>query len=161
MTKDIYGSRVTGGLGPAADNLFDPAAREAAVERSIQHSINEENAGRRPLIPSGRLFSSICGPGYEEIDAPTTDPSRPRAHKCCYNPNAGSADNSGYLAIMMRDMSLIGYDNVTQDMWDELKSIDSTHTFINTTLGGWQWEKTSYGQLPRTRPQSFNLGTQE
>ena len=161
MPKDIYGNYVAGGLGPAADNLFDDATHEAAVQRLIENSIDMENRGLRPLIPSGRLFSSICGPGYEEIDAPTTDPSRPRAQKCCYNPSAGSEDNSGYLAILMRDSSLIGYDNVTKEMWDELKGIDSTHTFLNTTLMGWQWEKTSYGQLPRTRNQSFNQGQEE
>lgn len=107
--------------------------------------------------------SRLCGPGYEEIYAPQSDTTRPRAQKCCYNKNTET------LMIIMTDPGAGGrpqytwvqYDQVSADMWNDLKSGVSTNEFINTALSGMPWGITSYGQLPRTRTDSFDLGFEE
>ena len=107
--------------------------------------------------------SRVCGPGYEEINAPTSGGPRPRALKCCYNPTTET------LVIVMTDpgadgrpqYSWIQYDQVEQGLWDELKSMPSTNDFVEGALLGFPWDNTSYGELPRTRAQIFQVGFNE
>lgn len=112
--------------------------------------------------------SSPCGPGYEYITAPTsgkTDPygnPRPRAYFACYSLDS----EMGVLAIGMRDTidknnTLIQYDNITPDVWQALKDSSSTTEFLNTYLDGWPWRRVSYQNLPRKRPEQFQLGAGE
>jgi len=105
--------------------------------------------------------SNPCGPGYEHITAPTsgkTDPygrPRPRAYYACY-----SLDKEmEVLVIGMRDGSMIQYDGVDPVLWDILKNSDSTHDFITLYLDGVPWSKTNYSNLPRKRPEEFQLGS--
>lgn len=110
-----------------------------------------------------RERSRVCGPGYEEIYAPTSGGPRPRAQKCCYNANTET------LVIVMTDPSVGGraqytwiqYDGVLASDWELLKSSTSTNDFVNDALAGLPWLRTSYGTLPRTRTEIFELGTQE
>jgi hypothetical protein len=115
--------------------------------------------GREARI-SSMSSSNPCGPGYEYIDAPTSgkvDPygrPRPRAHYACY-----SLDKEmEVLVIGMRDGSMIQYDGVDPVLWDVLKNSDSTGAFINLYLEGHPWSKTTYQNLPRKRPEEFQLG---
>jgi hypothetical protein len=104
-----------------------------------------------------RENSRLCGPGYEEINAPTSGKGRPRAQKCCYNKTTET------LVIVMSDwqrggrmkLTWIQYDDVTEDMWAELKDADSTNDFITSTLYGWPWIETYFNTLPRTRDEAF------
>jgi len=110
-----------------------------------------------------RERSRVCGPGYEEIPAPTSGGPRPRAQKCCYNANTET------LVIVMTDPSVGGraqytwiqYDGVLPEMWDMLKTANSTNDFVNDALLGLPWLRTSYGTLPRTRAETFEVGVQE
>jgi hypothetical protein len=107
--------------------------------------------------------TSPCGPGYEYIDAPTsgkTDPygrPRPRAYYACYSLDP----ELKVLAIGMRDGSLIQYDDVEPDVWQALKTSTSTTAFLDSYLDGWPWSKTTYQNLPRKRPEQFQLGAGE
>jgi hypothetical protein len=107
--------------------------------------------------------TSPCGPGYEYIDAPTsgkTDPygrPRPRAYYACYSLDP----ELNVLAIGMRDGSLIQYDGVEPDVWQALKNATSTSAFLDDYLDGWPWSKTTYQNLPRKRPEQFQLGAGE
>ena len=112
--------------------------------------------------------SSPCGPGYEHIVAPTSGKTdvlgnpRPRAYYACYSLDP----EMGILAIGMRDTidkdnTLIQYDNITPDVWQALKDSSSTTEFLNTYLDGWPWRRVSYQNLPRKRPDQFQLGAGE
>ena len=57
--------------------------------------------------------------------------------------------------------SWIQYDMVIPEMWQELKSGTSTNEFVNQALSGMPWLTTSFGQLPRTRSETFEMGFQE
>jgi hypothetical protein len=50
---------------------------------------------------------------------------------------------------------------VTPDMWDELQNGSSTNEFVTQALNGWPWLTTSFGQLPRTRSETFEMGFEE
>lgn len=108
-------------------------------------------------LKADRERSRVCGPGYEEIVAPTSGTGRPRAQKCCYNRITET------LVIVMSDwqrggrmkLTWIQYDDVPEDLWEELKGADSTNDFVNGTLYSWPWIETFYGALPRTRDEAF------
>ena len=105
------------------------------------------------LLTEDASRSRVFGPGYEEIVAPTSDPmGRSRALKCGYNWSTQT------LVIIFRDMTWVQYDGVDDHMWEALRMAYSTHTYVNTFLAGWDWSETSYGQLPRTRGNSFSQG---
>lgn len=94
--------------------------------------------------------SALCGPGYESIPAPTTDPSRPRAKACCYGRGLPKG-SEGTLVVVFRDNTWIMYEDVDQDTWDDLKRSDSTGSFLaESGLDGRPSPgTTSYGELPR------------
>jgi hypothetical protein len=50
---------------------------------------------------------------------------------------------------------------VIPEMWQELKSGTSTNEFVTQALSGFPWLTTSFGQLPRTRSETFEMGFQE
>ena len=106
--------------------------------------------------------SRLFGAGYEEIDAPTrhiVDSKgrvRPRAYKCGYNRQTQT------LVIIMRDnYTWIEYDEVPPEMWDDgLKKATSTNEFIQEALLNWPYKKTTFGNLPRTRPEAFEAAVE-
>ena len=106
--------------------------------------------------------SRVFGAGYEEIEAPskhiadTKGRYRPRAYKCGYNRNTQT------LVIIMRDnYTWIQYDEVPPDMWDEgLKVARSTNEFVQEALLGWPYKKSTFGSLPRTRPEGFDAAVE-
>lgn len=109
------------------------------------------------ILKKEKENSRLCGPGYEEIPAPTSGGKRPRAKKCCYNSYTDT------LVIVMTDpgpgnkpkLTWIQYDDVTDEMWEQLKTSTSTNDFVTTVLYGWPWIETFYGALPRTRDEAF------
>jgi len=117
----------------------------------------EALAGREARMTS-MSSTSPCGPGYEYIDAPQSPgKTRHRAVYACY-----SLDKEmEVLVIGMRDGSMIQYDGVDPVLWDVLKNSDSTHDFIELYLDGSPWSKTTYQNLPRKRPEEFQLGAGE
>jgi hypothetical protein len=127
----------------------------------FQPQVDPDNyASVAAALKADRERSRVCGPGYEEIYAPTAGGPRPRAQKCCYNQNTetlvivmtnpGSGGRASY--------SWIQYDGVDSESWEELKMMDSTNEFVTQVLSGYPWLDTSYGQLPRTRGETFELG---
>jgi hypothetical protein len=120
----------------------------------------ENYASIAAALKADKERSRLCGPGYEEIYAPQSDGVRPRAQRCCYNKSTET------LMIVMTDPGVSGrpnytwiqYDNIAPELWDQLKTMDSTNEFVNDALAGHPWLKTSYGLLPRTRNDSFGVG---
>lgn len=120
----------------------------------IPNSTPEGREARLSSMDAG----NPCGPGYEWIEAPqSAGKTRHRATKCCYSIDKAME----VLVIIMRDGSMIMYDGVDAMLWDLLKQYDSTHDFIDmylvnapyTNLGS-----SGYSQLPRKRPEEFQLG---
>ena len=115
---------------------------------------NSTAAGREARL-SSMDSGNPCGPGYEWIDAPQSpDKERHRAQKACYSIDKAME----VLVIIMRDNSMIMYDGIDSMLWDLLKQYDSTHDFIEMYLDGAPWSKVEYHQLPRKRPEEFQLG---
>jgi hypothetical protein len=64
------------------------------------------------------------------------------------------------LVIGMRwKNQMIQYDGVDAVLWDILKNSDSTTAFIDLYLDGAPWSLTDYSNLPRKRPEEFQLGS--
>ena len=157
------------GRGRDLDNYYN--RRRASESQAGDVTLNVQEATKEKLAPnttvegreariSSMSSSSPCGPGYEHITAPTSGKTdvlgrpRPRAYYACY-----SLDKEmEVLVIGMRDGSMIQYDGVDPVLWDILKNSDSTGDFINLYLDGAPWSKTDYSNLPRKRPEEFQLG---
>lgn len=111
-------------------------------------------------ISAANSQSGTFGAGYEEIPAPTTDPSRPRAFVCGY------AWSIQTLIIVFRNDGpgrqdkrvWIQYDDVSNEEWEALKGSVSTHSFVNTFLQGKIWTKIGPGMQPKARPDHFKDG---
>jgi len=117
---------------------------------------NSTLAGREARL-SSMDAGNPCGPGYEWINAPqSSGKTRHRAQKCCYSVDRAME----VLVIIMRDGSMIQYDGVDGMLWDLLKNYESTHDFIEMYLDGHPWSKTDYPNLPRKRPEEFQLGVE-
>ncbi len=115
---------------------------------------NSTIAGREARTSSMNA-GNPCGPGYEWIDAPQSpNKTKHRATKCCYTLDK----QMEVMVIIMRDTSMIQYDGVDAVLWDILKNSDSTHDFVEDYLDGVPWSKVTYSQLPRKRPEEFQLG---
>jgi hypothetical protein len=83
--------------------------------------------------------STTFGPGWEEIDAPTTYSKRPRALKCGYSrklkmlvivfrPKVGKNRNGEWTAVSTEPW--IKYEEVDLEMWEELKTYHSTGEWL-------------------------------
>lgn len=146
------------------DNYF--ARRQESESLAGDVALNIQEAMKDKIGPNTTVkgrearISSMdsgnpCGPGYEWIDAPqSSGKTRHRAQKCCYSIDKAME----VLVIIMRDDSMIMYDGVDSVLWDILKNYDSTHDFIEMYLDGTPWSKVTYAQLPRKRPEEFQLG---
>lgn len=85
-------------------------------------------------------YNSITfGPGWEEIDAPTTYSKRPRALKCGYSrklnilvivfrPKVGKNSQGEWTAASSEPW--IKYEEVDLEMWEELKTYHSTGEWL-------------------------------
>lgn len=166
------------------DNYY--RRKRQAEEESGQRRFNIEEAMKDKLNPeiqgsynpystalTNRLNSGTFGPGYEEIDAPTTNELRPRALKAGYNPTTET------LVIIFRPNQRVNpltggnsdtgpapwikYEGVSLDLWEGLKNSPSTGEYLRTSgIDNMSWVKIpGSGSLPRTRPQSFQSGTEE
>ena len=162
------------GRGRDLDNYYN--RRRASESQAGDVTLNVQEATKEKLAPNTTIegrearISSMssgnpCGPGYEWIKAPTSGKTdvlgrpRPRAIYACY-----SLDKEmEVLVIGMRhpepNGSMIQYDGVDAVLWDILKNSDSTNDFINLYLDGAPWSKTDYSNLPRKRPEEFQLGS--
>jgi hypothetical protein len=137
-----------------AEEYYEPAEREAEKQAIVE--------ARAAASRNARFdAANICGPGYEMIHAPSSGGARPRGQIACFGANVYDDPETGYLMIVMRDGKWIGYPDTPADLWDELKGALSTNDFIRGSLAGATWEETSYGSLPRKKPDMFNLGTEE
>jgi hypothetical protein len=167
------------GMGAYLDRLAKQRADEENKRLNLTYRGREKVYGDPDEVeqstPAGREArmtsmspSSPCGPGYEHITAPTSGKTdvlgnpRPRAYYACYSLDS----EMGILAIGMRDTvdrdnTLIQYDNITPDVWQALKDSNSTTEFLNTYLDGWPWRRVSAQNLPRKRPDQFQLGAGE
>ena len=167
------------GMGAYLDRLAKQRADEENKRLNLTYRGREKVYGDPDQVeqstPAGREArmtsmspSSPCGPGYEHITAPTSGKTdvlgnpRPRAYYACYSLDS----EMGILAIGMRDTvdrdnTLIQYDNITPDVWQALKDSSSTTEFLNTYLDGWPWRRVSSQNLPRKRPDQFQLGAGE
>jgi len=143
-------------------------AMKDRINPRIQGSVNQTSTAL-----TNRLNSGTFGPGYEEIDAPTTNPGRPRALKAGYNPTTET------LVIIFRPNQKINpltgnysatgpapwikYDRIPLELWEGLKSANSTGEYLRTSgIDNMGWSKIpGAGSLPRTRPQNFQNGSQE
>jgi hypothetical protein len=109
-------------------------------------------------LKNERERSRLCGPGYQEIDAPTSGGPRPRAKKCCYNYNTKT------LIIVMTDpgpgnlpkYTWIEYADVDDFLWEGLKDANSTNEFVQEALLNHPYTVTDSGSLPRTRGEAFH-----
>jgi len=137
-----------------ANKRLNLALRSREKAFGEEQTPNSTIAGREARI-SSMDSGNPCGPGYEWIDAPQNpNKTRHRAQKACY-----SIDKQmEVMVILMRDDSMIMYDGVDAVLWDILKNSDSTHDFIEDYLDGVPWTKVTYSQLPRKRPEEFQLG---
>ncbi|MFZ9845427.1 MAG: hypothetical protein ACO3EW_05580, partial [Candidatus Nanopelagicaceae bacterium] len=79
------------------DNYFERKRRSEEesgqrrfnLEEAMKDRIEQQNQGSFDVFSTAltdKLNSATFGPGYEEIDAPTTNEARPRALKAGYNP---------------------------------------------------------------------------
>ena len=155
-----------GGLGRGLDEIF-------AEQDAYNKGRGSRSDGLDKLIPTkeeidarvnarslnlGTGTDPTFGVGYEVVDpAPTRGLGRSRAQKLGYN------KEKEYLAILMRDGTLVGYEGVTEDEWKQLEDYGSTSDYIDAVLNrysGGAWN-TVYGKPPQSNPQNFEQGTQD
>lgn len=166
------------------DNYFERKRRSEEesgqrrfnLEEAMKDRIEQQNQGSFNTFSTAltdKLNSATFGPGYEEIDAPTTNAARPRALKAGYNPTTQT------LVIIFRPNQKINpltggysdsgpapwikYEGVSLDLWEGLKETGSTGEYLRTSgIDNMGWVKIQgQGGLPRTRPQNFQSGAEE
>ena len=163
-----------GGLGKSFNEILDDQAR---AEQARKAKGGSRSDGLDILIPSqkdialrdnrinpksrqlnGTSVDPSFGVGYEVVDpAPTRglDPRGARAQKIGYNRELK------YLAILMRDGVMCGYDGVPLETWEALTNYQSTTDYIQYELVNWDnnmWD-TVLGQPPQSKEQNFEQGT--
>ena len=115
------------------------------------------NDGMDALTAGASATSSEFGVGYEVMEARSSNPlGRARAQRIGYNRSLQ------YLAILMRDNTLVGYPGVTEDEWEEYTGFSSTTDYIETVLyrySNGRWEDKTLSSLPQNNSQSFGQGT--
>lgn len=164
---DNYYSRRRKAEEEAGDRRFN--IEEAMKERLEQ--MKQGSFAPNSETITEKLNSSTFGPGYEEIDAPTQNPGRPRAYKAGYNPLTqtmvivfrGNRKQHPFAAGGFTESpgAWVQYDGVTLEAWEGLKNSGSTGAYLRSSIDpAYGWHNTDYGSLPRTRPQDFQSGSQ-
>lgn len=123
------------------DNYFK--RRAAEEERSGQKRLNIGQAvGERygvkqtweVMNPVEEEAQRATEPTFQNMTAPTTNPSRPRAKKLAYSKETET------LVIKFRDDSWIGYSDVPVEMWNDLKASNSTGKYLKYSgLDDYPW----------------------
>ena len=113
------------------DSYF--ARRQAAEIQQGQKTYNLQQATREkfnlrtdwevanPIEPARREVE----PSFQNIIAPTTDPSRPRALKLAYSRDAMK------LVVKFRDGTWWEYNDIPVEMWNDLKASNSTGKYLS------------------------------
>lgn len=133
-----------------------PKKRDSLLDRTTAAIEARSRNDGMAAYTSNNYTDPDFGVGYEVIDpAPSMNAGRSRAQKLGYNANVE------YLAIKMRDDTIVGYPGVTLDEWKSLGSYGSTSDYIDSVLyrytgGGWD---TVTGTPPQSNDQSFEQGT--
>lgn len=103
---------------------------------------------------------SPFGPGYETVEAPTTDATFPRALILGYNRDTET------LVVVFRDKTWVMYnDPVPEELWDNLKYSDSTGKFLKYSgIDDQAWTDITAegsGALPRKPLDQMRMGQSE
>jgi len=143
----------------------DPTGYEMAIQAFRNRIDGLDNLTPNQAALQRRLSrfgtDTDFGSGYEVVNpAKTNNPlGRARAQKIGYNRSLQ------YLAILMRDGTMIGYPDVTPDEWSEYQNFVSTSEYIDTVLvryNGGNWDNLGKkGTPPQTNEQNFEQGTQD
>ena len=111
--------------------------------------------------------STSFGPGWEEIDAPTTHSVRPRALKCGYHrkkeilviifrPKLGKNRKGEWTAVSAEPW--IKYEGVDLEMWEELKTYHSTGEWLKFSgVEDLPYSPTSRSELNQLSGNKVNL----
>jgi hypothetical protein len=124
------------------DNYFK--RRAADEERTGQKKFNLQQATgeRYGIKQTWEVMNPVededikrkTEPAFQNITAPTINPSRPRAKKLAYSRETET------LVIRFRDDSWIGYDGVPIEMWNDLKASNSTGRYLKYSgLDDYPW----------------------
>jgi hypothetical protein len=103
---------------------------------------------------------SPFGPGYETVEAPTTDSSFPRALVLGYNRDTET------LVVVFRDKTWVMYnDPIPEEVWENLKYSDSTGKFLKYSgIDDQAWTDITgegAGALPRKPVDQMRMGQSE
>jgi hypothetical protein len=139
------------------DSYF--SRKQASEEQSGQKTYNLQQAARekfgratdweiaQPVEQEPRETT----PSYSSITAPTTNPTRPRALKLAYSKQELK------LVIKFRDGAWIEYNDVPVEMWNDLKSSNSTGLYLkHSGLDDYPWAPFNPGEMPPETRVMFN-----
>lgn len=124
LKRQSYGIEMFG----TAEEYHDPAVEAETADSPDLESYYE---------------SADFGPGWEDIPAPTTTPEHPRALTASYHRKAellvilfrppGHYDRKSGIFTPTGTAPFILYEDVDIDMWNSLKSTDSTGSWLKTS----------------------------
>jgi hypothetical protein len=147
--------------------MYGPAEEYLSEE---ERALKSRNDGVNTLLPSEEALrtrlaayssDSDYGVGYEVVNpAKSANPlGRARAQKIGYNRELE------YLAILMRDGNMIGYQGVSPEEWAEYQNYSSTSDYIDSVLSrynGGGWDMIGMGMVPpQSNEQLFEQGRQD
>jgi hypothetical protein len=103
-------------------NLVEAAKEKLNVKTAFEEARWEVT---EPQEPQNGKDLEVLDASYRVMTAPTQKPSRPRARKIAYNASTET------LVIRFRSGAWVGYDDISVEVWNGLKSSPSTNDFIN------------------------------
>lgn len=113
-----------------AEEFYDPEEKTAGSDQALEFLDDFDE-------------SPVFGPGWEEIEAPTTTPEYPRALAAAYHRGAellvilfrppGHYDRKAGVFTPTGTAPYILYEDVTIDMWTDLKSTPSTGSWLKSS----------------------------
>lgn len=103
------------------------------VDRKVAWDIGTDAEGKTQTDPwIVNLPNDVKNVGVEVFNAPTINPSRPRAYTIAYNPTTNT------LIVIFRHDVWWQYNNVPVSMWEALKSSPSTGKYLKASgLDNW------------------------
>jgi len=121
----------------------------ASMDRLRSQNVLNDASGYSPF-----------GPGYETVEAPTTDSSFPRALVLGYNKDTET------LVVVFRDKTWVMYnDPIPEEVWENLKYSDSTGKFLKYSgIDDQAWTDITgegAGALPRKPVDQMRMGQSE
>ena len=147
---------VPDGYYKARNGRIYPKKRDSLLDRTTAAIEARSRNDGMQAYTANNYTDPDFGVGYEVVDpAPSMNSGRSRAQKLGYNASVE------YLAIKMRDDTIVGYPGVTLDEWKMLGSYGSTTDYIEGVLAryrGGSWD-TVVGTPPQSNDQSFGQGT--